>query len=160
MKNEREQRLIEALEPAVLAHGLELVDVELSGSANSRIIRIYLDRTDGIGIEDIAEANRWIDAIVEENAPFMGAYTLEVSSPGIDRPLRTPEHFLRYAGEQARLTTESIEGRSNWSGLLQGMDGADVILSVEDRTWRLPFEKLKRAHLKGRIDFTREKDAE
>ena len=157
MKNEREQKLIEALEPTVLAHGFELVDVEFCGIANNRVIRIYLDKPEGIGIEDIAEANRWIDAIVEENVSFLGSYTLEVSSPGIDRPLRTLEHFLRYADEEVRLVTQSIDGRSNWTGLLDGVDGSDIKLIIDDTTYRLPFEKIKKAHLKGRVDFTKEK---
>ena len=159
MKNEREQKLIEALEPVVLARGFELVDVELSGSANNRIVRIYLDKSGGIGIEDIAEANRWIDVIVEETAPFLSSYTLEVSSPGIDRPLRTLEHFTRFVGEDARLATESIEGRSNWTGMLDGLDGSNVRLIIDGQAYHLPFEKIKKAHLKGRIDFAREKDA-
>ena len=158
------------LEPQALAQGFELVDVELGGAAGSRILRVLLDKEGGIGIEDIAAANAWVDALVEENEPFSGAYTLEVSSPGIDRPLRTPEHFARFAGEEARITTESIEGRSNWAGTLAGVaqagDAGDeggseelaVLIVIEGETHSLPFAKIKKAHLKAHIDFNRTQD--
>ena len=155
MKSEREQRLIESLEPMALANGLELVDVELAGSATNRILRVYLDKEGGIGIEDIADANRWIDAIIEAHPPFSGSFNLEVSSPGIDRPLRTLEHFARYFGEEARISTETLDGRSNWTGILDGIEGSDVYLLVDDQIYRLPYEKIKKAHLKGRIDFNK-----
>ena len=155
MKSDREQRLIEALEPVALTYGFELVDVELSGSANNRVVRVFLDKEGGIGIEDIAEANRWIDPIVEKHEPYSGSFDLEVSSPGIDRPLRTPEHFMRYIGEEARISTVSVDGRSNWTGVIEGVEGPELILSIEGQSYRLPFEKIKKAHLKGRIDFSK-----
>ena len=157
MKNAKEQKLIDALEPVASLVGFELVDVELSGSANSRIVRVFIDKEGGLGIEDITEANHWVDRIVEENEPFSGPYTLEVSSPGIDRPLRTLGHFLRFSGGEAKLTTEAISGRANWTGTLEGVEGADVLLRIEDEVFRLPYEKIKKAHLKVPIDFSRGK---
>ena len=147
--------MIEALEPVALTYGFELVDVELSGSANNRVVRVFLDKEGGIGIEDIAEANRWVDAIVEEHEPYSGSFNLEVSSPGIDRPLRTLEHFARYIGEEARITTENIDGRSNWTGIIEGIEGSEIVLNIEGQGYKLPFEKIKKAHLKAHIDFSK-----
>ena len=160
MKSAKEQKLIEVLEPAALAHGFELVDVELSTSVGNRILRVYLDREGGLGIEDIAEANSWVDAIVEENEPYRGSFTLEVSSPGIDRPLRTLEHFVRHSGAEVRLSTESIDGRAKWTGILEGVQGADILLAIDGQTQRLPFEKIKKARLKAHIDFNERKGQE
>ncbi|MCL1846553.1 MAG: ribosome maturation factor RimP [Coriobacteriia bacterium] len=163
MRGVKEQRLIDVLEPEALAQGFELVDVEFCGAAGNRILRVLLDKEGGIGIEDIAAANAWVDALIEENAPFNSAFTLEVSSPGIDRPLRTPEHFARFTGEEARITTEHIEGRANWAGTLAGVasseeSGGDelaVLIVIEGETHSLPFAKIKKAHLKAHIDFNR-----
>ena len=155
MKSDKELRLISVLESVASDNGFELIDVELSGSANNRLVRVYLDKEGGIGIEDITEANRWVDPIVEEHEPFSGSFNLEVSSPGIDRPLRTLEHFMRYIGEEARITTVNIDGRAHWSGVLEAIEGTDVIMGIEGQSYRLPYEKIKKAHLKARIDFNK-----
>ena len=157
MKSAKEQRLIEVLEPVALSNGFELVDIEISGSTHGRFLRVYLDKENGLGIEDIAEANYWIDSIIEKNEPFSRSYTLEVSSPGIDRPLRTLEHFKRFIGEEAKLSTDSIDGRANWTGRLNGVEGTDILLVTDGQTYRLPYEKIKKAHLKAHIDFNKGK---
>ncbi|MDR2106733.1 MAG: ribosome maturation factor RimP [Coriobacteriales bacterium] len=156
VKNDRRQRLIAVLEAPAVEHGFELVDVELgsgAGAGGTRIVRVLLDRPGGIGIDDLAAANLWIDAAIEGNEPYSGAWALEVSSPGIDRPLRTLEHFARFAGEDVRLTTEPVDGRGTWTGRLVGVDNDTVLLAIDDTTWRIPYEKIKKAHVKGRIDF-------
>jgi ribosome maturation factor RimP len=153
VRDERRQKLINVLEAAALAHGFELVDVELGGSGRARVIRVFLDKAGGIGVDDLAAANLWVDASIEDNEPYTSAYTLEVSSPGIDRPLRTLEHFARFADEEARLVTEPIDGRSRWSGTLAGVDGDIVLLATEGQIWRIPHETIRKAHVKGRIDF-------
>jgi ribosome maturation factor RimP len=160
VRGERHQKLIDALETAAAQHGLELVDVELSGTGRLRVVRIFLDREGGIGIDELAKANLWVDATVEANEPYTGAYTLEVSSPGIDRPLRTLAHFARFAGEEARLVTEPLNGRGKWTGVVVGIEGEDVLLEVDGETRRIPHRKIRHAHLKGRIDFNKERKEE
>jgi ribosome maturation factor RimP len=153
VKNEKRQRLLSALEAAAVDNGFEFVDVEFSGTSKARVIRVFLDREGGLGIDDLAEANAWVDAAIEGNEPWSGAYTLEVSSPGIDRPLRTLEHFARFIGEEARLVTEPLGGRGNWTGTLVGVEGAVILLAAGNETHSIPYEIIKKAHLKGRIDF-------
>lgn len=158
MKGKKEQELITRLEPQALANGFELVDVELAGTGSGRILRVLIDKQGGVDIEDITKANTWVNEVVEAYEPFKGSYTLEVSSPGIDRPLRTPEHFARFVGQEARISTEPLDGRSNWTGILDGVDDKDglgVLLVIEGKRQRLPFEKIKKAHLKAHIDFNR-----
>lgn len=153
VKNAKEQKLIDALEPAATAHGFDLVDVELGGAGNARIVRVYLDKPGGLVIDDIAAANSWADAVVEANVPFRGAYTLELSSPGIDRPLRTRQHFERFVGEEVKLSTERIDGRANWTGVLDGVDGEDLLLQIDGQCHRLPLASIKKAHVKGRVEL-------
>jgi ribosome maturation factor RimP len=144
---------VSALETAATDNGFEFVDVEFSGTGRARIIRVFLDREGDLGIDDLAGANFWVDAAIEGNEPWPGAYTLEVSSPGIDRPLRTLEHFARFVGEEAKLATEPLDGRSNWTGVLVGVEGDVVLLAVGNETHRVPYKIIKKARLKGRIDF-------
>ncbi len=151
MKTAKEQKLIDILESEALSNGFELVDVEFSGSGHSGTIRVFLDKEGGLTLDDIVAANKWVDGVVEADEPFAGSYTLEVSSPGIDRPLRTRRHFERFAGEQAKISSEKVTGRAHWTGTLQGMDGDDVLIEIDGETHRIPMDKIKKAHLKGRI---------
>ncbi|MDR0459690.1 MAG: ribosome maturation factor RimP [Coriobacteriales bacterium] len=148
----KEQELIGGLEPAAAAHGLELVEVELLTVGGQAIVRVYLEPADesgSISIDILAEANAWVDPLVEAIDPYPGAYTLEVSSPGIDRPLRTLRHFARFQGETVKLRTEPIDGRSNWTGQLAGIEGEMILLELEDRIEKIAWAKIKKAHIQG-----------
>jgi len=148
----KEQELISGLEPAAAAHGLELVEVELLTVGGQAIVRVYLEPADesgSISIDILAEANAWVDPLVEAIDPYPGAYTLEVSSPGIDRPLRTLRHFVRFKGETVKLRTEPIDGRSNWTGQLAGTEGETILLKLEDRIEKIAWAKIKKAHIQG-----------
>ena len=114
MLSAKERKLLEALEPLAAAHDVEIVTVEVVGSRKAPTIRVYLDCEGGIGFDELAASQKWVNELMDELDPFPGAYTLEVSSPGIDRPLRTPEHFQRFAGEKVQLTLTEPH---------QGMDG-------------------------------------
>lgn len=106
--------------------------------------------------DDIAAAQAWINEILDEIDPFPGAYTLEVSSPGIDRPLRTRGHFEAAVGEQVYATcSEPVDGRSRFTGTLLGVaeDGGAIRLSVDGDEVVLPFSIIKRAHIKGVVEF-------
>jgi ribosome maturation factor RimP len=157
--NTRRQRLIVALEEAAPSFGFELVDVEVVGPVDARIVRVFLDREGGCGVEDLAQANSWVAPIVEEDDPEAGPYTLEVSSPGIDRPLRTLAHFARAIGEDARLATEPIDGRGAWTGTIIDVTDDAILLAVDGETRVIPYRALKKARLKGRIDFNSGKDS-
>lgn len=147
--------LLEALEPLAAEHNIEIVTVELVGSRKAPTIRVYIDCEGGIGFDELSSAQEWINALMDELDPFPGAYTLEVSSPGIDRPLRTKEHFARFSGEKAQLTlSEPHQGRAKWVGILKGVDADDVLLEVDGITERFPYDSIKKAHVIGRIDFS------
>jgi len=149
--------LIELLEPAAAQHGFELVTVEQTGGRKSPVIRVLLDREDGLDIDAICEANRWISDLMDEHDPIPGPYTLEVSSPGIDRPLRTREHFERYAGETVTVKKKPAYGeRTAWTGTLIGIEGDDVVIDVSGEQVRVPFQSVQKARLKGVVDFKNE----
>lgn len=155
MLNAKERKLFDALEPHAKAHDMEIVTIEVVGSRKAPTIRVYLDCEGGIGFDELSSAQEWVNEVMDELDPFPGAYTLEVSSPGIDRPLRTLEHFSRFAGEKAQLTlTQPYQGRAKWTGKLEGVNDADVLLLVDGIVEEIPYDSIKKAHVIGTIDFS------
>ena len=156
LMTEREAKLLAALEPRADREGVEIVTVEVVGSKKAPTIRVYIDGADGISFDELAKAQVWVNEIMDEIDPFPGAYVLEVSSPGIDRPLRTVEHFNRFAGQTATVKTSGkIDGSSSFTGKIVGADEDFVVLACEAGEVRLPFGSMKRARLKGVISFNR-----
>ena len=153
MLTAKEQKLLDALEPTAAASGVEIVTVEVAGAKKAPTIRIYIDTPEGVSFDELASAQVWINRIMDEIDPFPGAYMLEVSSPGIDRPLRTKEHFARFAGEQD-VTSSPIDGRSSFTGTLEGMEGDDVIVEVDGSRIAIGYSLIKRAHVVGAVDFS------
>ncbi|MDD6730182.1 ribosome maturation factor RimP [Hugonella massiliensis] len=151
----KEKLLLEALEPIAAEKGIEIVTVEVVGARKAPTIRVYIDTPDGVSFDELASAQEWINALMDDIDPFPGAYTLEVSSPGIDRPLRTPAHFDRFAGEEAQVVLRGpVNGRAKWTGTLLGMRDGSVALSVDGTEVAFPLDTIKRANVKGRIDFS------
>ena len=155
MLSAKEQAILRALEPQAQQEGIEVVTVEVVGAKKSPTIRVYIDTPEGVSFDELSQAQSWIDGIVEQLDPFPGAYMLEVSSPGIDRPLRTPEHFNRFAGETVNIKTRGpIEGRSSFTGTLEGFADGAVRLSVDEQPVAIPYDVIKKARVKGTVDFS------
>lgn len=147
-------RVAETIEPTIVDMGYELVRVQLTGGGNA-VLQIMADRTDGgeMQVDDCADISRAISAVLDVDDPIDGAYSLEVSSPGIDRPLTKLDHFARFAGHDARIELrEGLEGRKRFRGILSGVEGELVLLRLEDEntdeeTIELPFEQISKAKL-------------
>ena len=154
MLSGKEQSLLDALEPRASQEGVELVSLEIAGARKAPTIRVFIDTDHGVGFDELAAAQSWINEIMDEIDPFPGAYTLEVSSPGIDRPLRTPEHFQRFVGERAVVKTNGpVEGRSNFTGDIVSASDEAVVIDCDGTTYQIPFAQVKRANLKGTVSF-------
>lgn len=154
MLTAKERSLLEALEGQAAEHDVEIVTVEVVGAKKAPTIRVYIDTPEGVSFDELSNAQVWINDIMDELDPFPGAYTLEVSSPGIDRPLRTLEHFARFSGETAVVqTAEPQNGRSKWTGTLAGVRGSAVLLSADGIEEEIEIDNIKRARLKGAVDF-------
>ena len=150
----KEKQLLEALSPRAAQEGVEIVTIEVVGSKKSPTIRVYIDTDHGVSFDELSVAQAWINDIMDEIDPFPGAYMLEVSSPGIDRPLRTPEHFARFAGQTAQVKTKGpLDGRSSFTGTIVSADEEAVVLDVDGAQVSVPMDVIKRAHLKGTVDF-------
>lgn len=157
MANDMTNRLTDLVRPGAEAHELELVLVEVSGAQRSPLVRIYLDRQGGIGIADIAPANKWIRELLDPLPELARGYTLEVSSPGIERPLITLEHFERFVGSDATVTVSpEIDGRKRFTGTIASVEGTDILLDVDGATIRVPFRSVGKARLRAEFDFGKE----
>ncbi len=154
MLGKKEQQLLDALSPRAVAEGIEVVTIEVVGAKKAPTIRVYIDTPDGVSFDELSSAQAWINVVMDELDPFPGAYTLEVSSPGIDRPLRTPEHFAQFTGGTAVVkTSPPLEGRSAFTGSIVAACAETLELDVDGQVVSIPFTTIKRAHLKGVVDF-------
>ncbi len=148
------QMLIEALEPLASEHALDLVTVEVAGTTKNPILRVFLDGLEGgITLDQLSEAQEWVDDTIERIDPFQYSYTLEVSSPGIDRPLRKPSDFERFAGSDVVVYLKAGSARQKLTGQLKGLAGEDVVVCEEDGEEQIPLQQIKTAHIKGSVDF-------
>jgi ribosome maturation factor RimP len=154
-------RLAELLEAAADERGYELVLLEVGGTRREPLVQVFLDHEGGITIDQIAQANKWIDELIETRKGLENGYTLEVSSPGIERPLVKLADFDRFAGSDAKLTlSREIEGRKHLTGTLHGLEGSTVLLEADGAMVRLPFDSISRAKLRVTIDFSKEGTAD
>ena len=143
-------------EPACRANGYELVDVEYTSSPAGWVVRVYLDRQGDvpglgpIGLDDCERMSRELSALFDVEDPLPHAYSLEVSSPGIDRPLRTAAHFQRFAGQEAKVVlAQPLGERKNFKGVIGPVDDDEshVTLTVDGTEFRLPLADIGSARL-------------
>jgi len=129
--------------------GLELVFVEIGRMGGRRILKLTIDREGGVNLDDCADFSRRVGAYLEAEDPIPGAYSLEVSSPGLDRRLVKPSDYTRFAGQSAKVKLGTpFEGQRNFTGRLAGLEGREILLEVEGgRTVRLPFDSVEMARL-------------
>ena len=141
------------LEPGVKAVGFELVDVELAGSHHNPILRVYIDSPVGVNVDDCARVSRQLSALLDVEDPLPGQYTLEVSSPGVDRPLVTPDDFKRFVGEtiKVKMHVPLAGGRRNFSGRLVDVAADHVVVEVDKEHFDLAFDSMERARLVPRF---------
>ncbi|MCL2807915.1 MAG: ribosome maturation factor RimP [Coriobacteriia bacterium] len=172
MRSKKEHELLQALETAAAAQGFDLVDLEFTGSGRNALLRIYIDREEGLNLDDVAAANAWISEVVEALDPCKGSYTLEISSPGIDRSLRTWRHFERAVGEEAVIAldgnlVEPVDNeviskpRLKFTGIISGVNSKQqrITIEAEGVSHVLEFKHIKKARVKGRLDFEGRKDS-
>jgi ribosome maturation factor RimP len=137
--------------PLAAGEGLELVDVDLAGAGGRTTLRLYIDRKGGVSLDDCSSVSRAVSSALDVEDPIQGAYDLEVSSPGLDRPLRTPEHFGKYAGEKVRIKAygpiPELENRKTFVGTLRGYEDGRVLVDVDGNVFRVPFDQIAKAHV-------------
>lgn len=143
------EELSELLAPAIADLGLELVGIEFSPNSGSSLLRVYIDEAErGITIDDCERASREISALLDVNDPVSGRYTLEVSSPGLERPLFTPEHFTRFAGQVVKINVNlPLDGRRRFQGVIDSVDGDRVTIEQDGVPVQIAHANIAKARL-------------
>jgi len=148
----RTAELSEMLEPAITALGYTLWGIEYVPQGKHSLLRVYLDKEGGIDIEDCAQASRQISSILDVEDPISGVYTLEVSSPGIDRVLFNLDQFREYLGWYVQLRlTENFENRRKFAGQLKAIVDDEIVLIIGDEEYTIPYELIEKANLESRV---------
>ena len=138
--------------PVVEALGYRCWGIEFLSQGRHSLLRVYIDHPDGVSVEACATVSRQASAVLDVEDPISGDYTLEVSSPGMDRPLFTLEQYAAYAGEQAKIRLRvPYDGRRNFQGVIRGVEGDDVVLQVEDHEYLLPLDSIDKGHIVPRF---------
>lgn len=142
------ERLIALIEPLLDQLGYELVDLEYAAGRAHALVRVFIDRAAGVGLEDCEHVSHEVSALLDVEDPVPTAYSLEVSSPGLDRVLRTPAHFARFAGKRLKIELlGSREGRRHYTGMLVATDDTGVQLEVDGQVVRFAYAEIGRARL-------------
>jgi ribosome maturation factor RimP len=142
-------RVWELAIPLAQAEGMEIVDIEFrhEGSRGGRVLRLYMDKDGGPNVDDLSRVSRQLSEILDVQDTIGSAYTLEVSSPGINRLLKRPEHFARFVGKRIRIRTrELIDGRRSFLGVLDEVVGNSVRLTQEGKQYWIPFSMIEKSN--------------
>jgi ribosome maturation factor RimP len=144
-----------AAERVTSGRGYELVDVEVKRERGGHFVRLYVDKEGGIGLDELQSVSEEVSAILDAEDPIDGTYTLEVSSPGLDRPLKSEADYRRFVGRLVKLSSyEPLEGRRHWTGRLQSVEGGAVTVTLEKEKGavaRIPLGKI--AHGRLEVEF-------
>jgi ribosome maturation factor RimP len=155
-QTELELQIVEALEAEAPAHEIDIVDVEVVGAKRAPIVRVRIDHADEelptISLDEVSAQSDWVNEVLDELDPIPDSYVLEISSPGLARPLRKARDFERFAGETIQLTTKAKEGRRKFTGELLGLEDGSVRISCDGETFSIAFDEVKSAKIKPNYD--------
>lgn len=142
------EELTRLLEPTVEQLGYELADLELKLAGRDSLVRVFIDKPEGVGLEDCETVSRQVSAVLDVEDPVPGHYVLEVSSPGLDRKLTKPAHYRRYVGEEIRIQLRfPIEGRRKFRGRLKSAGAETIQIEVDGKLHELPIATIDTARL-------------
>jgi len=141
-------KLEEMLRPGIEALGFELWGIEYQSHAKRSMLRIYIDAEAGISVDDCAKVSHQVSGVLDVEDPITGEYTLEVSSPGMDRPLYRLEQYAEYIGSDINIRLRiAFEGRRKFQGRLVAIEGDEVVIQLDGHEYLLPFEQIDRAQI-------------
>lgn len=147
----RDEKIQALIEPTIEALGFELWGLEYLSQGRHTTLRLYIDSENGINVGDCAEVSRQVSSVLDVEDPITGEYTLEVSSPGVDRLLFQLEQYTGYIGEWIELRLRApFEGRRKFKGTLKGIEGDEIVVQVDNHEFVLPFTSIDKAQVKPR----------
>ncbi len=144
----KSEQLEMLIAPVVTGLGFELWGIEYLSQGRHTVLRVFIDSEDGIHVDDCAAVSRQLSGVFDVEDPIAGEYNLEVSSPGMDRPLFTLSHYERYVGHKVQIRLRvPFEGRRKFSGLLKGVEGDEVVVEVDNHEYLLPIDSIDKANI-------------
>lgn len=144
----KQDTLLALIVPVVEALECEFWGMEYLSQGRHTTLRIYIEREAGVMLEDCEKVSRQISAVLDVEDPISGEYTLEVSSPGVDRPLYTPDHYQRFTGEKVELRLRvPYQGRRKFSGNIVGVEADEVVIHVGDEEFLFPIDSIEKANI-------------
>jgi ribosome maturation factor RimP len=147
------------VEPLIEAESMELVDIEFRHEGRGAVLRLFVDREGGVGVDDLAPMSRRVGAVLDVHEAIPGAYTLEVSSPGVNRRLRQPDHFRRYLGKRVRVRCSAHHnGRRSFLGSLLAVEDGGIVIGLDAGREYIPFEEIAQANYEhdfGRVSSSK-----
>jgi ribosome maturation factor RimP len=150
-KEEILEKVRQLAAPLAAQEGLELIDVEIGGGGGRQTLRLFIDKAGGVSLDDCTSVSRAVSTALDVEDPLQGSYDLEVSSPGLDRPLRTPEHFEKFQGSKVRVKTfgpvPECENRKTFVGILKGYGDGAVVVDVDGKVFRIPHAQVSKANV-------------
>jgi len=148
----RDRQISDMLQSTVAALGYDLWGVEHFVQGKHSVVRVYIDSPAGITVDDCAVVSEQVSSVLDVEDPISGEYTLEVSSPGLDRPLFKLQHFFGFVGETVEVRLRSaIEGRRKYKGILKGVEGEDIVIQIDDHEFLLPYGVIEKARVQPRV---------
>jgi len=142
-------RVWEMAAAVAAGEGMEIVDIEFraEGSRGGRVLRLYLDKEGGPNVDDLTRVSRQLSEALDDSPDVPGPFTLEVSSPGINRALKKREHFQRFVGKKVRVRTrDPIDGRRSFLGALREVKEDEIVVALEGREYRIAFSQIEKAN--------------
>lgn len=142
------------LTPSVEDLGYELVGIEYIRAGKHSILRVYIDQEGGILVDDCAAVSRQISAIMDVEDPITNEYTLEVSSPGLDRPLFKAAHYQMFVGEEVKVQLRMpVQNRRRWKGVIVSVEGEIICLNVDGKEERFALSNIQKANIVPKFDY-------
>ena len=146
--NSRIDALFAMFEPAVIAADMQLWGIEYLPQGKHSILRVFIDSENGVTVDDCVAVSHQVSGILDVEDPISQEYTLEVSSPGMDRPLFTLEQFRKYINEWADIRLRMpFDGRRKFKGVIINIEGQDIVLRVDQHEYLLPIDMVEKAHV-------------
>ena len=143
-----ERQLTDMLESPVEAAGYEFVGLEFIRAGEHSTLRIYIDNANGINVDDCAEVSHQVSAVLDVEDPISVAYNLEVSSPGLERPLFKTEHYQQFIDHEVSITLKMAMGnRRKWKGVIQAVQGETITISVDEQNEEFALSNISKANL-------------
>ena len=144
------QQLENMLEPVVISMGYEFVGLEYLSQGRHSVLRVYIDSVKGISVDDCADVSYQLSAVLDVEDPIHGEYNLEVSSPGLDRPLFKLAHYEQFIGEEVKFRThrpQTSKGQRKFKGIIEAVHNQSIIFSIEGESLSIPFDEIDKAHI-------------